>query len=106
MRFKPLFPDVIADHVTLRTGTNHKTLLPRETRCEVVGEIGDGVGVQALVVRIGGTTDRPDGSTFHITWSLDRARGRRPVESNDVIAQLGWQTLSEPVPIRLTPARF
>lgn len=106
MRFEPLFPDIIADHVTLRTGTDHKTPLPRDTRGEIVGEIDDGAGVQALVVRIGGSTDRCDGSTYHITWSIDRARGRRPVESNDVIARLGWRTLPEPIPIRLKPARF
>lgn len=105
-RFAPLFPDLVADHVTLRTGTDERTTLPSETRGEVVGEIDDGAGVQALVVRIGGTTDRADGSTYHITWSLDRARGRRPVESNTVIAQLGWRSLPEPVPIRLRPARF
>lgn len=106
VRFEPLFPDVIADHITLLTGTDHKTPLPRETRGEIVGEIDDGAGVQALVVTIGGSTHRRDGSTYHITWSIDRARGRRPVESNDVIAQLGWRTLSAPVPIRLNPARF
>ena len=105
-RFKPVFPDVVADHVTLRTGTNAGTPLPREKGGEVVGEIDDGAGVQALVVMIGGTTDRSDSSTYHITWSLDRARGRRPVESNDVIAQLGWRSLPEPVLIRLHPARF
>ena len=105
-RFRPAFPDVVADHVTLRTGTNASTPLPRETRGQVVGEIDDGAGVQALVVTIGGTTDRSDGSTYHITWSLDRARGRRPVESNAVIARLGWRSLPEPVPIRLHPARF
>jgi hypothetical protein len=106
VRFEPLFPDVIADHVTLRTGTDHKTPLPGETRGEVIGEIDDGAGVQALVVKIGGTANRADGSTYHITWSIDRARGRRPVESNDVIAQLGWRSLPEPVPVRLKPARF
>lgn len=105
-RFEPLFPDVIADHVTLRTGTDYKTPLPREMRGEIVGEVDDGTGVQALVVRIGGSTDRGDGSTYHITWSIDRARGRRPVESNDVIARLGWRSLPEPIPIRLSPARF
>lgn len=106
VRFKPLFADVIADHVTLRTGTDRKTLLPCETHGEVVGETDDGTGVQALVVKIGGTTNRCDGSTYHITWSIDRARGRRAVESNDVIARLGWRCLAEPVPIRLRPARF
>ena len=105
-RFEPLFPDVVAHHVTLRTGADHRTSLPVETSGEVVGQIDDGAGVQALVVRIGGTTDRWDGSTYHITWSLDRARGRRPVESNDVIARLGWNSLPKPIPIRLTPARF
>jgi hypothetical protein len=105
-RFRPLFADLVADHVTLRSGTDARTPLPRETSGEVVGEIDDGAGVQALVVRIGGTTDRSDGSTYHITWSLDRARGRRPVESNAVIARLGWRPLAEPVPIRLRPARF
>jgi hypothetical protein len=105
-RFGPIFPDVVADHVTLRTGTNASTALPKETGGEVIGEIDDGTGVQALVVRIGGTTDRGDGSTYHITWSLDRSRGRRPVESNAVIAQLGWRSLPAPIPIRLHPARF
>ena len=40
-RFVPRFRDVVADHVTLRTGTDEGTLLPRETRGEVVGEIDD-----------------------------------------------------------------
>jgi hypothetical protein len=105
-RFEPLFPDVVADHVTLRTGADHRTPLPRETSGEIVGGVDDGTGVQALVVRIGGTTQRSDGSTYHITWSLDRAQGRRPVESNRVIAELGWRPLLEPVPISLRPARF
>jgi hypothetical protein len=106
LRFAPLFPDVIADHVTLRTGTNGETPLPSHTCGEIVGEIDDGEGVQALVVEIGGTTRREDGSTYHITWSLDRTKGRRAVESNIVIARLGWRVLPEPVPLSLTPAYF
>ena len=105
-RFRPIFSDVVADHVTLKTGTDQHTPLPSATGGSIVGEIDDGAGVQALVVEIGGTTRRADGSTYHITWSLDRARGRRPVESNAVIAQLGWRALSEAVPISLRPARF
>lgn len=104
--FAPLYPDVIADHVTLRTGTDGGTPLPQQSSGEIVGEIDDGDGVQALVVRIGGTTRREDGSTYHITWSLDRARGRRPVQSNIVIAELGWRDLSATIPIILTPAHF
>lgn len=106
VRFEPLFADVVADHVTLRSGTDHTTPLPRETGGEVIGEIDDEAGVQALVVRINGTSHRTDGRTYHITWSVDRARGRRPVESNAVIAERGWRPLAEPIPIRLYPARF
>ena len=105
-QFAPRFPDLVADHVTLDAKANAASPLPRETQGEVVGAIDDGAGVQALVVRIGGTTDRPDGSTYHITWSLDRAAGRRARESNDVIAKFGWRPVAEPIPIRLDPARF
>jgi hypothetical protein len=64
----------------------------------------DGKGVEAMVVSINGTTDRPDGSTYHITWSLEA--GRRAKESNDVIAKLGWEPIELPMPVKLEPARF
>ena len=102
-QFAPVFADVVADHVTLQLG---KGELPKERRGEIVGQVDDGEGVQTLVVAIGGTTRRPDGSAFHITWSLDRAKGRRAVESNHVLAKLGWRALASPVPITLLPARF
>jgi len=105
-RFPPEWPDVIADHVTLQANAGPETALPCETRGEIVGGINDGEGLQAMVVAIGGTTDRPDGSTYHITWSLDGARGREAIQSNEVIAQHGWRPLDDPVPITLIPARW
>lgn len=105
-RFPPRWPDVIADHVTLRTGTNADTPLPEEKAGEVVGTADDGAGVQALVVAIGGSVDRADGSIYHITWALDRAAGRKAVESNRVLAEQGWTSIAEPIPITLVPARF
>jgi hypothetical protein len=103
-RFTPAWPDVIAHHVTLAPRTTDP--LPTATAGEVVGHVNDGAGLQALVVAIGGTTDRPDGSIWHITWSLDRARGRKPVQSNDVLRERGWQRLDSPIPIRLTPSEL
>lgn len=105
-QFPPEWPDVIADHVTLDAHVGTETPLPAPVRAEIVGEISDGEGLQAMVVALDGSTDRPDGSSYHITWSLDRARGRKPVESNKVIAERGWRPLDAPVPVRLTPARF
>ena len=102
-RFPPRYPNVVADHVTLKFG-DREVELPTATAGEIVGESDDGIGVQALVVRIDGTTDRPDGSTYHITWSL--LAERQAKESNDVIARLGWRALEAPVALRLEPSAY
>jgi hypothetical protein len=104
LQFPPKYRNAIADHVTLRSKAARNAVLPDETQGEIVGRADDGAGVEAMVVRINGTTDRPDGSTYHITWSL--ADGRRAKESNDVIAALGWAPFDLPMPVALAPARF
>src|SRR4051812_24795477 len=82
----PAYPKIVADHVTLAAEVSEDAPPPEDTEAEIVGRADDGDGVEALVVKIGGTTDRPDGSTYHTTWSLNS--GRKAVESNDVIARL------------------
>lgn len=105
-QFVPKFADVVADHVTLAAKARRDAELPCETLGEIVGRVDDGEGVEALVVSIDGTTDRPDGSTYHITWSLEKAKGRKAKESNDVIARLGWTPIDLPMPVKLTPRRW
>jgi hypothetical protein len=104
LQFPPRFAEVVADHVTLATKVSRKAELPGEQTGEIIGRIDDGEGVEAMVVSIGGSTDRPGGGTYHITWSL--APGRRGRESNDVIARLGWRPVELPMPVRLIPARW
>src|SRR3546814_13028361 len=101
-RFPPRYERRVADHVTLRFGTDADTPLPAETEARIVGEADDDAGVQALVVEIGGTIARGDGSHFHITWSL--GGGRTAQESNDVIAAGGWPAGGH-VSIEHPPAR-
>jgi hypothetical protein len=103
-RFPPRYATVVADHVTLRFGTDAATPLPDERCGKIVGEADDGSGVQALVVRIGGTTARGDGSHYHLTWSL--GAGRKAKESNDVIGARGWKPVDPPVTVTLDPARW
>ncbi len=103
-RFPPKYADVIADHVTLRAGASPDTPLPPRPEARIVGRADDGESLECLVVELDGTTDRPDGSTYHITWSL--GEGRRARESNDVLREKGWQKLDEPIPIGLAPGRF
>lgn len=103
VRFPPRYAEAIAHHVTLKV-RDETCPTPIETAGEIVGVADDGEGVQAMVVAIGGATARPDGATWHITWSL--AEGRSARESNDVIASRGWTAFPTPVPIRLIPKAY
>lgn len=103
-RFPPKYEKPVADHVTLRVGATPATPLPREVTGRVIGRADDGESLECLVVEIDGTTDRPDGSTYHITWSLGRDRKAR--ESNEVLRDHGWAAIPVPLDIELVPARF
>ena len=100
-RFPPKYENVIADHVTLRVGDGP---LPNEPSARIVGRADDGDSLECLVVELDGTTDRPDGSTYHITWSLGRRR--KAIESNNVLREHGWEPIDAPIPVELEPARF
>jgi len=98
----PRYSRVVAHHVTLKFG-DRAAPPPGPVSAEIVGEADDGSGVQALVVAIDGSPARPDGGTFHITWSLEPGREAR--ESNEVIAERGWRPLDLSVAVRLIPKR-
>jgi hypothetical protein len=103
-RFPPRYENVVADHVTLRTGAPPGAPLPHKPGARIVGHADDSRSLECLVVEIDGATDRPDGSTYHITWSLGPTRSAR--ESNDVLGDKGWKPLTVPIDIELEPARF
>ncbi|HET9398982.1 MAG TPA: hypothetical protein VFO45_09210 [Sphingomicrobium sp.] len=104
-RFPARYPNHIADHVTLRTSAKADPL-PDPVDAAIVGRADDQDSLECMVVEVDGTTDRPDGSTFHITWSLDKAKGRQARESNDLLKECGWTRFDQPIPISLEPARF
>ena len=104
-RFPPSYADAIADHVTLESNAVKKPV-PKPVEARIVGRADDGDSLEVLVVEIDGTSDRPDGSIFHITWSLDGSKGRRARESNDLLKQRGWEAFDRPIPVKVDPARF
>ena len=103
-RFPPKYAEVIADHVTLRVGASAATPVPLTVEARIVGHADDGKSLECLVVELDGATDRPDGSTYHVTWSL--GPGREARESNDLLSERGWAYLDGSIPIDLEPARF
>lgn len=98
--FRPRYDRLVADHVTCKPDPVGG-LQPVEA--DIVGRADDDAGVEALIVEIAGSPDRPDGSTWHVTWSL--GEGREAKESNAVIAEHGWKAVG-PYALRLTPATW
>jgi hypothetical protein len=103
-QFPPRYRNPIAHHVTLAGKVSRDAPLPQESEGEIVGRVDDGRGVEALIVRIDGSTDRPGGGTYHITWSLEP--GRRAKESNDALSEQKWEMFDLPMPVRLQPSHF
>ncbi len=98
------FDEIVAHHVTWKFGVED-SLPPDATNARIIG-IASNSKIQALAVSINGTSDRPDGSTLHITLSLDRSKGAKPKDSNDLFSEgLG---LLEPfaMAIQLKPKFF
>jgi hypothetical protein len=104
VRFPPRYAKVLADHVTLRDHVHASATLPPPAQGLIVGHVDDGAGVEAMVVEVEGSAGRPDGGTYHITWSL--GPGRTAIESNTAIAQVGARPLAASLPVKLQPARF
>ena len=101
-RFPPRFGEVICHHVTERFGVCAiRSTLPEPAQIIVVGYVCD-VSLEALVVTVNGTTARLDGLVYHITLSLDRSKGRKPVDSNQLIASAGWSEV-DPLVIEAVP---
>ena len=126
-RFHPAYPKIAADHVTHRFGVNDFSDLQWADKIEIIGMVDDKHGIQALLVRVDGETRRPDGGTYHITWSYDPNKiippflrdeeGPAPYESkhsNGIIKH--WQDqndgkvsarlLDEPITITAMPAHI
>ncbi|WP_265570258.1 hypothetical protein [Sphingomicrobium nitratireducens] len=101
-RFPPRYPNPIAHHVTL-AGHRANAPVPAEALIEVVGHADDGRALEALVVSVDGTLDRPDGSIFHITWSLDPQAGVVPKDSNALLATRVWVDVAPPISVATRP---
>lgn len=98
----PKYGKIVADHVTRRPGDAAAAAPPPPiAHARIVGRADDGAGVEALVVALEGSTARPDGGVWHITWSLGEGRTAR--ESNALLGESGWEPF-DGGPVKLQPA--
>ena len=101
---EPIHPDVIAHHVTHEYGVYES--LPPDTNTVRVTAMASNDTVQAAIVKVNGTTQRPDGKFYHITISIDRAAGAKPVDSNALIADSKNWVAVDPFNLAVMPKFF
>lgn len=96
--YPPKYPDFIGHHITEEFGVPVGTEAPPDPQLvEVVGYIDSGDGVEGFLVEVNGKSERPSGGKYHITWSIDRENGKKPVHTNEYVDQA--KAIS---PIRIT----
>ena len=103
--FPPRFKQFVGHHVTVKFKASDTDELPAGADYRVVGYAYemerrmDGDGIEALVVSIDGTTERPDGETYHITWS--HTDGRSAKDSKRLVKK--YTKLAAPIKISMEP---
>jgi hypothetical protein len=98
--FGQAHPDLIAHHITYMFGRDAK--MPPEAVIKLVGRCVDDK-IECFVAEVNGSVVRDDGEIYHITWSIDRSKGAKPVDSNKAIANIGFEHLEHPISIKTTP---
>ena len=100
-KFPPKYPKEVAHHITVEYPAPENAVAPPAAKVNVVGYVDSGDGLEALVVSVNGKSERPDGKTYHITWSLDPTK-YSPKDSNELIQKKKF-TLVRALPVQTTP---
>ncbi len=101
-KYPPKYSNFVGHHVTIAFGVPVDSEVPEEADVSVLGIKDTGDGLEALVVSVNGSTERPDGSTYHITWSLEPDK-YSPKDSNTLMNNGKKYTLSLPTPLETVP---
>lgn len=99
--FPPKYSDFIGHHITEKFGINSLDDMPDTPKLiQIIGYIDNGDGVEGFLVEVDGTSDRPSGGKYHLTWSIDRGKGYKPVNTNDYVHTA---TSLDPITINAEP---
>ena len=101
--FGQAHPDLVGHHVTYMFGKD--AVIPEDAVISLVGHcVTD--KIECFVAEVNGSIKRPDGAIYHLTWSLDKSKGAKPVDSNNAIETQGFTHIETPVQITTTPNIF
>jgi len=85
--YPPQFPNMIGHHVTLSVGISSTICLPKDGEIVVIGHLTDNDSIECFLVTVDGNDKHSSDRYYHITWSINRAKGRKPVDSNSIITK-------------------
>lgn len=85
----PIHPEVVGHHVT--HAFPDQAPPPDLSSIKVIG-IAQNDRIECVVVEVNGQKDRPQGGIYHITLSLNRDLGAKPVHSNRLLKK-GWKEI-------------
>ena len=103
--YPPKYRNFLGHHITEKFGVDANEPPPENPdKVEVIGYINNDKNVEGFLVAIDGKTNRPDGSRYHITWSIDRSKGAKPYHTNLYVDDA--LRLNSPVEIEVTPKTF
>ncbi len=100
---EPVHPDFIGHHITYMFGPD--STAPEDKTINVIGHLVTDK-IQCFVVEVDGTIVRPDGAIYHITWSIDRSKGAKPVDCNLALKLHGFEVFGKVVNIEAKPKLF
>jgi hypothetical protein len=101
--FEQTHPDFIGHHVTYMFGDDSE--LSPEATLKIIGQCTTNK-IQCFVITVNDEIIRPDGNLYHLTWSIDKSKGAKPVDSNKAIIEYGFVHLDKPIEIFGTPKIF
>lgn len=82
------FSEKFGDHITVQFPYNIKREGPIpdiESVIKPYAVLTDGENIECVMVTVDGMPARPDGSFYHITWSIHDRTKTKPIESNNII---------------------
>lgn len=102
-KYPPQYETFLGHHITEKFGVPDDHPPPDNPgKVFVIAKL-EGEGIEGFLVSLGGQIDRPGGGRYHLTWSLDKTKGVKPVDTNKLVYDPKW---IEPIEITVTPKTF
>lgn len=84
----------VGHHITHQFGVyENEAIMPEDSIVRLIGYADSRDGIECFVAEVNGTTVRPDGGTYHLTWSFDPQSGYKPKHSNDLLRRGEWENI-------------